>query len=301
MAPRGRLTDTAYQLVLQRLRDGDYASGQRISVEELVLELGASRQPVMDALKRLSTEGFLDIIPQVGVRVIVPQRDDFVDFFRLLANVDGLCAELAAERAEAASVVLLAEINAEFGILVRRGANGDRDAADYRAVNFAFTRMWQRWHNLPSWPITPPACGPAAISISAPPPAASCLPIGSPTLSRSMTPSIGRSRQTTPQRPGKQWNGTFWPSSTACRRPGDVFNTMLRDGASRLLSMRIIKCAKLNKDFILRRTDRPVSKGELVSATSRRQDDLAGDFAVLQRFQRLGGPVERIGAADIGF
>jgi len=138
MAPRGRLTDTAYQLVLQRLRDGDYASGQRISVEELVLELGASRQPVMDALKRLSTEGFLDIIPQVGVRVIVSQRDDFVNFFRLLANVDGLCAELAAERAEAASVVLLAEINAEFGILVRRGANGDRDAADYRAVNFAF-------------------------------------------------------------------------------------------------------------------------------------------------------------------
>ena len=81
MAQRGYLTDEAYQLVLQRLRDGDYASGQRISVEDLVLELGASRQPVMDALKRLSTEGFLDIIPQVGVQVVDPERDDFIDFF----------------------------------------------------------------------------------------------------------------------------------------------------------------------------------------------------------------------------
>lgn len=138
MAPRGHLTDDAYQLVLQRLRDGEYASGQRISAEELVIELGASRQPVMDALKRLSTEGFLDIIPQVGVQVVVPQRDDFIDFFRLLANVEGLCAELAAERADAAGAAQLAEINAEFGVLVRRGANGGGDAAEYRAVNYAF-------------------------------------------------------------------------------------------------------------------------------------------------------------------
>jgi len=138
MAQRGHLTDEAYQLVLQRLRDGEYASGQRISAEDLVLEMGSSRQPVMDALKRLSTEGFLDIIPQVGVQVVVPQRGDFIDFYRLLANVEGLCAGLAAERSDAADVKLLAEINAEFGTLVRRGANGDRDAADYRAVNYAF-------------------------------------------------------------------------------------------------------------------------------------------------------------------
>lgn len=138
MSQRGHLTNEAYQLVLQRLRDGDYTTGQRISVEDLVVELGASRQPVLDALKRLSTEGFLDIIPQVGVRVVVPQRDDFNDFFRLQATVEGLCAGLAAERANAADAARLAEINAEFGILVRRGARGDRDAADYRAVNYAF-------------------------------------------------------------------------------------------------------------------------------------------------------------------
>lgn len=138
MPQRGHLTDDAYQLVLQRLRDGEYASGQRISAEDLVMELGASRQPVMDALKRLSTEGFLDIIPQVGVRVVIPKREDFVDFFRLQANVEGLCAELAAERADASDAALLAEINAKFCALVRRGANGDRDAADYRAANYAF-------------------------------------------------------------------------------------------------------------------------------------------------------------------
>jgi DNA-binding GntR family transcriptional regulator len=138
MPQRGQLTEGAYQTVMQRLRNGDYATGQRISVEDLVIELGASRQPVMDALKRLSTEGFLDIIPQVGVQVIVPERNDFVDFFRLLAAIEGLCAELAAERADAAGVQRLAEISAEFGILVNRDNGDSGDKLAYRAVNYAF-------------------------------------------------------------------------------------------------------------------------------------------------------------------
>ncbi len=100
------------------MRDGEYGSGQRISAEDLVTKLDASQQLVIDALKRLVTEGFIDIIPQVGVQVVVPERGDFIDFFHLQANVEGLCAGLVAEQADATEAAQLVEINAEFGRLV---------------------------------------------------------------------------------------------------------------------------------------------------------------------------------------
>jgi len=138
MAPRGQLTDNAYQLVLQRLRNGEYASGQRISIEDLVIELGSSRQPVMDALKRLATEGFVVIIPQVGVRVVVPEHREFVDFFRLMAAIEGLCAELAAERADDAGVARLVELNAAFGELIRNSVANAEETPAFRTINYAF-------------------------------------------------------------------------------------------------------------------------------------------------------------------
>ncbi len=58
--------------------------------------------------------------------------------FHLQANVEGLCTGLVAEQADATEAAQLVEINAEFGRLVWRGANGDKDATDYRAINFAF-------------------------------------------------------------------------------------------------------------------------------------------------------------------
>lgn len=115
MPPRGQLMEQAYQTTKLRLLTGGYRAGDSISVEDLVAELGTSRQPVMDALRRLATERFIEIIPQVGVRVVVPDRRDVLDFFRLLAATEAVCAALAAERADKSGAAKLTEVNEQIG------------------------------------------------------------------------------------------------------------------------------------------------------------------------------------------
>ena len=101
MAQRGQLAEQVYETVKYRLRSGDYRAGERISVAGLANELGISRQPVMDGLRRLATQRFLEIIPQVGVKVVVTERREMQDFYRMLAAMESVCATLAAERADA--------------------------------------------------------------------------------------------------------------------------------------------------------------------------------------------------------
>ena len=132
-----RLSDKAYEITKQRLLDGDYGSGERLSVKKLVTELGVSRQPVMDGLKRLASEGLLEIIPQVGIQVVALERREIVDLFRLYALVEGLCARLAAERADAAGAARLAEINAEIGQRLRQDG-ADVRTQSYRRLNHVF-------------------------------------------------------------------------------------------------------------------------------------------------------------------
>ncbi len=136
MPSKERLSEQVYQITKQRLLDGEFDLGERLSVNKLVAELGASRQPVMDGLKRLENEGLLEIIPQVGVQVVTLEPREIVDFFSLFAVVEGLCVRLAAERADAAGAARLAKINAEIGQLLSQ--DGNVQIKSYRQLNRAF-------------------------------------------------------------------------------------------------------------------------------------------------------------------
>jgi len=136
MLSKERLSERAYQITKERLLDGEFSLGERLSVQKLATELGASRQPVMDGLKRLENEGLLEIIPQVGVHVVTLEPREIVDFFRLFAVVEDLCVSLAAERADAAGAARLTEINAEIGQLMSQ--ESDVRKQSYRQLNRAF-------------------------------------------------------------------------------------------------------------------------------------------------------------------
>src|SRR5215470_3244264 len=66
-----RLAPVVYDLLKERLLEGEFQAGERLSVEALKAEFGVSKQPVMEALRRLSSEGLVEIIPQVGCRIPV--------------------------------------------------------------------------------------------------------------------------------------------------------------------------------------------------------------------------------------
>ena len=95
---RGRLAEYAYEYTKGLLVEGSLQPGERVRVEEVVAQLNTSRQPVMDAFKRLASEGFIEIIPQVGCRVVTPNREEIEDFFLILTGIESTAAEVAATR-----------------------------------------------------------------------------------------------------------------------------------------------------------------------------------------------------------
>jgi DNA-binding GntR family transcriptional regulator len=82
----------------QRLLEGHYSAGSRISIEELKTEFGVSKQPVMDALRRLESLGIVQIVPQSGCRVSKYTFQEVQDFFNLFGSFEGEIAAAAAAR-----------------------------------------------------------------------------------------------------------------------------------------------------------------------------------------------------------
>ena len=82
----------------ERLLGGRYPMGSRISIEEVKAEFGVSKQPVMDAMRRLEATGIVEIVPQSGCRVAHYSAQEIRDFFNLFGRFEGEIAAAAAAR-----------------------------------------------------------------------------------------------------------------------------------------------------------------------------------------------------------
>ena len=87
-------------LMEQRLTLGYYASGEMLSFATLAEEFGVSRQPVSAAISHLRSSGYVEVIPHVGCRVVLPSPREIEDFFLVLSKIESAVVCLAAERYE---------------------------------------------------------------------------------------------------------------------------------------------------------------------------------------------------------
>lgn len=127
-------SNQVYELIVNRLVTAQYGFGQRLLVKELAAETGASRQPIMSALNRLTVDGFVRIIPQVGCEVISPSPDEIGDFFLMFQKMEGLLAGLAAQRRSEEELRDLKAIQRQIQSL----EPGNESMPDYVQLNRSF-------------------------------------------------------------------------------------------------------------------------------------------------------------------
>jgi DNA-binding GntR family transcriptional regulator len=94
----GRLLGRIYDAIQNRLLEGDYPAGSKLSVESIRAEFGVSKQPVMEALRLLSADGLVEIYPQIGCVVTRYSLEEVEDFFRMFAGFESVIAAAAAQR-----------------------------------------------------------------------------------------------------------------------------------------------------------------------------------------------------------
>lgn len=90
------------ELVLDAIREaiisGTLKPRERLMEIQMAEELGVSRTPIREALRKLELEGFIVMVPRKGAYVADFSFKDIADIFEIRAALEGLAASLAAER-----------------------------------------------------------------------------------------------------------------------------------------------------------------------------------------------------------
>lgn len=85
----------AYLHIHTAIRLGEYPAGMRLKPETIAAQIGTSRMPVREALRRLETEGLVTIRPNRGVVVAGLDIDAMREVFEMRAVLEGLAVRLA--------------------------------------------------------------------------------------------------------------------------------------------------------------------------------------------------------------
>lgn len=132
-----RLNNAVYDQLKERLMEGVYPAGERLSAEGLRTEFGVSKQPVMESLRRLAADGLVEILPQVGSRVMTYTMRDVADFYVMFGGFEGTIAGMAAKRRTDEQLIELDLISARIDAL-RTESDPDARAHGYRTLNRRF-------------------------------------------------------------------------------------------------------------------------------------------------------------------
>lgn len=105
-----KAAEKAYSEIRQRILAGGYFVGSPLREEQLAEEIGVSRTPVREALRRLGSEGLVEFEPNRGAKVSSWSEQDLREIFGLRSLLEGYAARLAAERHEDAGYQKMCEL-----------------------------------------------------------------------------------------------------------------------------------------------------------------------------------------------
>jgi len=114
------------ELVCDRIREaiitGTFAPGERLMEMQLAEEMGVSRTPVREAIRKLEIDGLVVMIPRRGTYVANISIKDINDVYEIRTALDELAAGLATERIDAAG---MDELKARLADTERAIESGD--------------------------------------------------------------------------------------------------------------------------------------------------------------------------------
>jgi DNA-binding GntR family transcriptional regulator len=128
----GRVAAPLREQVVASLRrailDNHLQPGQRLVERELIERLGVSRTTVREALRELTTEGLVTIVPQRGAIVTMPDAEVSSDLYEVRAALESLAVRKFVANASDAQMVRL-----------RAAVEGFADVADHPDVLHVLT------------------------------------------------------------------------------------------------------------------------------------------------------------------
>ncbi|MDR6873236.1 DNA-binding GntR family transcriptional regulator [Bosea sp. BE125] len=126
-------TETLRLQIADEIVSGALEPGTPLDEQELAARFGVSRTPVREAIRQLSSSGLVSVRPHRGAVVALPTPSQLHDMFEVMAELEGLCAGLAARNMTVPERRGLEALHQALRTLVHEG-----DPARYHETNEAF-------------------------------------------------------------------------------------------------------------------------------------------------------------------
>jgi DNA-binding GntR family transcriptional regulator len=129
--------DLVHRQLREEIELGELAPGTPLSELWLVERTGASRTPVREALRRLSAEGLVDLVPRQGARVSRVSLQSVRDLFDFRSLLEPAAMRQATEAAAADPDLrrAFAALRTEFARIQRRPPSQARSRAFYEVAD----------------------------------------------------------------------------------------------------------------------------------------------------------------------
>lgn len=142
---RPNLVDTVVDEITQAIIHGNLSPGDKLIEERLGEQLGVSRGPVREAIRRLQQMGLVEKIPYQGTFVSKLTEQDIVELHSLRVPLECLAVRLLAERQPAKG---LAELDRLMEAMRQAAAANDRRLIVSLDADFHDTLVNESGHNL---------------------------------------------------------------------------------------------------------------------------------------------------------
>ena len=113
------------EVVCETLRDavrrGILQPGERLMEIQLAEDLGVSRTPVREAIRKLEMEGYVIMMPRRGTYVADLSIRDINEVFEIRTSLESLASGLAAERIDEDELEKLQRLLVEIGAYIKSG------------------------------------------------------------------------------------------------------------------------------------------------------------------------------------
>lgn len=108
------LGEVVFEYLRNAILNGTLKPGERLMEISLAEQLGVSRTPVREAIRKLEKERFVEMIPRKGAYVANLTARDILEVLEIRIVLEGFASKLAAERMTEEDVVELKNILKEF-------------------------------------------------------------------------------------------------------------------------------------------------------------------------------------------
>lgn len=136
LARRKTLQENIYQVLKDALMNGDIAPGKRLTVREISEQFDVSAMPVREAVRRLASEGALEVLPNGSCRVQVLSAEEREQIRCIRLALETLALQLAAEKISKTDIRDLEQILKDLKTALGRA---DIEACENLNKRFHFT------------------------------------------------------------------------------------------------------------------------------------------------------------------